>query len=43
MSIIGINNNHNFNQLDELRGIACNVLVELGEDVPNLKKEELVF
>jgi hypothetical protein len=38
MSTIDSNSNSYFYQPDELRGIACNVLAELGEDVPNPKQ-----
>jgi hypothetical protein len=41
MSTIDSNSNPNFYQLDELNGIGCNVLAELGEDVPNLKKQAI--
>jgi hypothetical protein len=43
MSTIDNNSNPNFYQFDELNGATCNVLTELGADIPNPKNEQLVF
>jgi hypothetical protein len=43
MSTIDSNHNPIFYQLNELSGIGCNVLIELGEDVLNRERKNKSF